>query len=86
MQYAVRYLFQGFLYKFVIGWFFGTYWLPKISVAALAVGNANGGLKLSWWLVAYMYCYSMYLFFDFAGYSLFAVSISYFMRFILNEL
>lgn len=79
MQYAVRYLFQGFLYKFVIGWFFGTYWLPKISAAALAVGNANGGLKLSWWLVAYMYCYSMYLFFDFAGYSLFAVSISYFM-------
>lgn len=26
-----------------------------------------------------MYCYSMYLFFDFAGYSLFAVSISRFM-------
>ncbi|MBN7276827.1 D-alanyl-lipoteichoic acid biosynthesis protein DltB [Lactobacillus acetotolerans] len=79
MRYAVRYLFQGFLYKFILGWFFGTYWLPKISKAALAVGNANGGLKLSWWLLAYMYCYSMYLFFDFAGYSLFAVSISYFM-------
>ena len=26
-----------------------------------------------------MYCYSMYLFFDFAGYSLFAVGTSYFM-------
>ncbi|WP_302582854.1 D-alanyl-lipoteichoic acid biosynthesis protein DltB [Lactobacillus intestinalis] len=79
LQFAVRYLFQGFLYKFIIGWFFGTYWLPKISQAALLAGNANGGLKLSWWVVAYMYCYSMYLFFDFAGYSLFAVSISYFM-------
>ncbi|RVU71437.1 MULTISPECIES: D-alanyl-lipoteichoic acid biosynthesis protein DltB [Lactobacillus] len=79
MQYAVRYLFQGFLYKFIIGWFFGTYCLPKIAKAALLVGNSVGGLKLSWWVLAYMYCYSMYLFFDFAGYSLFAVSISYFM-------
>ncbi|GFZ26482.1 D-alanyl-lipoteichoic acid biosynthesis protein DltB [Lactobacillus corticis] len=79
MQYAVRYIFQGFLYKFIIGWFFGTLWLPKIEHQALAVGNMVGGLKLSWWVVAYMYCYSMYLFFDFAGYSLFAVGISYFM-------
>ncbi|MCX8737379.1 D-alanyl-lipoteichoic acid biosynthesis protein DltB, partial [Lactobacillus sp. B4026] len=76
---ATRYLFQGFLYKFILGWFFGTYWLPKIERAALIAGTANGGLKLSWWLLAYMYCYSMYLFFDFAGYSLFAVAISYFM-------
>ncbi len=79
LQYAVRYLFQGFAYKFIIGWFFGTYLLPKISKAALLIGNASGGLKLSWWVLAYMYDYSMYLFFDFAGYSLFAVSISYFM-------
>ncbi|RHW50380.1 D-alanyl-lipoteichoic acid biosynthesis protein DltB [Lactobacillus bombicola] len=79
LEIATRNLFQGFLYKFVLGWFFGTYWLPKISKAALIAGAANGGLKFSWWLVAYMYCYSMYLFFDFAGYSLFAVSISNFM-------
>ncbi|WEV39848.1 D-alanyl-lipoteichoic acid biosynthesis protein DltB [Lactobacillus sp. ESL0681] len=79
LNHAVRYLFQGFLYKFVLGWFFGTYWLPRLSKAALIAGTAHGGLKLSWSLVAYMYCYSMYLFFDFAGYSLFAVAISYFM-------
>lgn len=79
LQMAVRYLFQGFLYKFILGWFFGTYLLPKISIAGLATGNAVGGLKLSWWVVAYMYVYTMYLFFDFAGYSLFAVAISYFM-------
>lgn len=79
MGLATRYLFQGFAYKFIIGWYFGTYLLPKISTAALAAGNATGGLKLSWWVVAYMYDYSMYLFFDFAGYSLFAVAISYFM-------
>lgn len=29
---------------------------------------AQGGL--SWWTVGYMYNYSLYLFFDFAGYSL----------------
>ena len=79
LELATRYLFQGFLYKFVLGWFFGTYWLPRITRAAMITGTAVGGLKLSWWVVAYMYCYSMYLFFDFAGYSLFAVSISYFM-------
>jgi D-alanyl-lipoteichoic acid biosynthesis protein dltB len=76
---AVKYLFQGFLYKFVLGWLFGSYWLPQLSQAAIINGKINGGLHLSWALVGYMYCYSMYLFFDFAGYSLFAVSISRFM-------
>lgn len=33
----------------------------------------------SWNIIAYMYVYSMDLFFDFAGYSLFAVGISYLM-------
>ncbi len=79
LSYGVRYLFQGFLYKFIIGYFFGTIWLPKFAHAALFEGRLVGGLRLSWPLVGYMYCYSMYLFFDFAGYSLFAVAISYFM-------
>ncbi|WP_045629464.1 MBOAT family O-acyltransferase, partial [Lacticaseibacillus paracasei] len=34
---------------------------------------------LSWPIVGVMYAYSGYLFFDFAGYSLFAVAISYLM-------
>ena len=38
---------------------------------------AQGGL--SWWTVGYMYNYSLYLFFDFAGYSLLAVGTSYLM-------
>ncbi|KRL63002.1 DLTB protein [Lactobacillus psittaci DSM 15354] len=79
LEKAVKYLFQGFLYKFVLGWFFGTYLLPQLAQAAIVNGKINGGLRLSWALVGYMYCYSMYLFFDFAGYSLFAVSTSYFM-------
>lgn len=73
------YIFQGFLYKFIIGYVFGTLWLPQLAKTALFIGKANGGLRLSWALVGYMYCYSMYLFFDFAGYSLFAVGTSYFM-------
>ena len=41
------------------------------------IAEKDGGL--SWALVGYMYVYSMYLFFDFAGYSLFAVGTSYLM-------
>ncbi|GHN61356.1 D-alanyl transfer protein DltB [Lactobacillus delbrueckii] len=78
LSYAVRYLFQGFLYKFLLGWFFGTYLLPYLEQQAILAGRMYP-LHLSWWLLGVMYCYSMYLFFDFAGYSLFAVSISYFM-------
>lgn len=78
LGYAVRYLFQGMLYKFILGWIFGTELLPYLEHQAITFG-AGRFLHLSWWLLGVMYCYSMYLFFDFAGYSLFAVSISYFM-------
>ncbi|WP_125702374.1 D-alanyl-lipoteichoic acid biosynthesis protein DltB [Lacticaseibacillus daqingensis] len=67
---ALRYLFTGFVYKYLLGYVFGTLLLPQVAHAALVRGG------LSWPLVGYMYTYSMYLFFDFAGYSLFAVAIS----------
>ncbi|KRL97486.1 D-alanyl-lipoteichoic acid biosynthesis protein DltB [Liquorilactobacillus satsumensis] len=70
---AVWYIFLGFLYKFLLAYVFGTLMLPYVSKMALSYGG------ISWWLVAYMYVYSMDLFFDFAGYSLFAVGISYLM-------
>lgn len=63
-------LFLGCLYKFVLGYYFGKVWLPPIGQAALQ----HGGVSLA--LVGYMYCYSLYLFFDFAGYSLFAIGTS----------
>jgi len=75
---GVNKLMQGLLYKFIIGYFFGTLLLPKIEILTLSYRNQTP-LGISWALVAYMYVYSMYLFFDFAGYSLFAVSISNFM-------
>lgn len=63
----------GLLYKFIIGYYLGSVWLPIISQRALIEGT------FSWSLVGYMYVYSLYLFFDFAGYSLFAVGTSYLM-------
>lgn len=73
LQKGVFYIFLGFLYKFLLAYLFGTMLLPQVARIALL----NGGI--SWALVGYMYTYSMDLFFDFAGYSLFAVGISYFM-------
>ncbi len=79
LEKAVHYLFLGFFYKFILGYLFGTLWLPSLQHWALMQRHAFGGLGLSWALLGYMYDYSMYLFFDFAGYSLFAIAISYFM-------
>ncbi|WGN89263.1 D-alanyl-lipoteichoic acid biosynthesis protein DltB [Ligilactobacillus faecis] len=70
---GIWYIFLGFLYKFILAYFFGVLLQPKVSALALAHGG------WSWWVVAYMYVFSMNLFFDFAGYSLFAVGTSYIM-------
>lgn len=70
---GVHYLFLGFLYNFILSHIFGQLLLPPVKSGLLIDGI------FSWYLIAYMYIWSMYLFFNFAGYSLFAVSISYFM-------
>jgi membrane protein involved in D-alanine export len=60
-------LLMGILYKFIIAYSIHTYWLsgiPKIHHTVFDTLN-------------YMYAYSFYLFFDFAGYSLIAVGVSY---------
>lgn len=63
-------IFLGFLYKFILGYYFGQHWLPIVERMLLHRG------VFSWTLIVYMYIYSMYLFFDFAGYSLFAIGVS----------
>ncbi|GEP19930.1 D-alanyl-lipoteichoic acid biosynthesis protein DltB [Pediococcus argentinicus] len=73
LQKGVHYIFLGFVYKFMLSYFFGTFLLPRFEKTAMATPG------LSWALVGVTYIYSMYLFFDFAGYSLFAVGTSYFM-------
>ncbi|MFV0559848.1 MAG: D-alanyl-lipoteichoic acid biosynthesis protein DltB [Enterococcus sp.] len=70
---GIQKIFLGFLYKYIIGYYLGSVLLPYVSQLSLA----HGGISLP--LIGYMYTYSLYLFFDFAGYSLFAVGTSYIM-------
>ena len=57
------------VYKFVIAYLVNSYWMNRI-------GKPDNLLNI----INYMYAYSMYLFFDFAGYSLFAVGTSYILK------
>ena len=63
---AVQHIFRGFLYKFLLAALIRTYWVDRL-------GSNPEGLQL--W--SYMYGYTFYLFFDFAGYSAFAVGFSH---------
>jgi membrane protein involved in D-alanine export len=61
---ALERTFRGFLYKFILAALIKRFW----------VDQATGGSFLQ--ILAYMYGYSLYLFFDFAGYSAFAIAFS----------
>lgn len=56
----------GIAYKFIIGVLISNYWMNKIPATHTLLNTLN-----------YMYAYSFYLFFDFAGYSLMAIGTSY---------
>lgn len=58
---------QGFLYKFILGYLVYQYALRPVSYTHTLAAT-----------VGYMYAYSFYLFFDFAGYSAFAIGIGRF--------
>ncbi len=62
---AVHRVFTGFLYKFILAASIKIYWIDRL---------ADGGFLNT---LSYMYGYSLYMYFDFAGYSAFAVGISY---------
>lgn len=66
---GINRIFRGFLYKFIIAYLINAYWLH------LPLHQTKTALSA----LSYMYAYSMYLFFDFAGYSAFAVGLSYLM-------
>ncbi len=71
---ALHRIARGFLYKFVIAALIKTYWLDP-----WATGRSVGAL----WM--YMYAYTFYLFFDFAGYSAFAIGVGRFFGIRLPE-
>ncbi len=64
-QATVR-LFRGILYAFVLGPLVEFYWVTPASQQRGVLG-----------IVSYMYAYSIHLFFDFAGYSAFAIGMGY---------
>ena len=66
-------IFLGFLYKFIIAYLIQNHIINPLELTF--VRNSYLFEKL----LIYMYSYSMYLFFDFAGYSAFAVGVSYIM-------
>ncbi|MFN8411484.1 MAG: D-alanyl-lipoteichoic acid biosynthesis protein DltB [Anaerolineales bacterium] len=63
---GIHRIFTGFLYKFIIAALIKQYWLD--------IAGAGEGLIST---ISYMYAYILYLFFDFAGYSAFAIGFSY---------
>jgi len=63
---AVHFVFRGLLYKFILAALIKQYWLDRVSEGAHVATVAS-----------YMYAYTFYLFFDFAGYSAFAIGVSY---------
>lgn len=63
---AVERIFRGFLYKFLLATLIYRNWLAPLRHSHSVLGT-----------VSYMYGYSFYLFFDFAGYTAFAVALSY---------
>ena len=63
---TVHRVFTGFLYKFILAALIKQFWMDPVT---------KGGGWLT--IISYMYAYSLYLFFDFAGYSQFAIAFSY---------
>jgi membrane protein involved in D-alanine export len=63
---AVHRFFRGLLYAFILAALVKRYWLDPVSMK-------TGLLSV----ISYMYAYSFYLFFDFAGYSAFAIAFGY---------
>jgi membrane protein involved in D-alanine export len=61
-------IFRGFLYKYIIGYAINNGIMIRLS----SIPFHKTGQSL-----LYMYAYSLYLFFDFAGYSAFAIGVSY---------
>ncbi|MBM7635317.1 D-alanyl-lipoteichoic acid biosynthesis protein DltB [Streptococcus saliviloxodontae] len=71
LEQSVRYIMLGFLYKFILAYIFGQLLMNPIKEVALQMGGVFNLPTLG-----VMYAYGLDLFFDFAGYSMFALGIS----------
>jgi len=71
LEQSVKYIMLGFLYKFILAHIFGHLLLGHVKTYALYTG---GFFNLG--TLGVMYVFGLDLFFDFAGYSMFALAIS----------
>ncbi|RSJ26119.1 D-alanyl-lipoteichoic acid biosynthesis protein DltB [Streptococcus intermedius] len=71
LETSVQYIMLGFLYKFILAHIFGSMILPPLKQYALQMGEIFNLPTLG-----VMYVFGLDLFFDFAGYSMFALAIS----------
>ncbi|MFW2489358.1 D-alanyl-lipoteichoic acid biosynthesis protein DltB [Clostridium chromiireducens] len=66
LYHGIKRIIRGIVYKFILANLINALWMSKISEHITFSSSLN-----------YMYAYSLYLFFDFAGYTAFAVGTSY---------
>lgn len=71
LEQSVQYIMLGFLYKFILAHILGSMILPPLKQYAVQMG---GIFNLP--ILGVMYVFGLDLFFDFAGYSMFALAIS----------
>lgn len=71
LEESVKYIMLGFLYKFILAYIFGHILLLPLKEEAIAEGGLFNLATLG-----VMYTFGLDLFFDFAGYSMFALAIS----------
>ena len=67
LEQAVKYIMYGFLYKFILAHIFGHLLLGHVRPMPFSQGDSSISERLG-----VMYVYGFDLFFDFAGYSMFA--------------
>lgn len=73
LGFGIKRILQGIIYKFVIANLINSLWMSQIP--DMITLHAKSAILIN--SVKYMYSYSLYLFFDFAGYTAFAVGTSY---------
>ncbi len=71
LEESVKFIMWGFLYKFILAHALGETLLPPLKNLAL-----QNGRPVNLYTLAVMYTFGLELFFDFAGYSMFALAIS----------
>ena len=74
LYFGIKRIIRGIVYKFIIANLISALWMSKIPTDVTFINSLN-----------YMYAYSLYLFFDFAGYTAFAVGTSYILGIRLPE-